>query len=87
MKLYITIATSFSIKRINIYYFLDLSIDTNNYICHFNHFLISDNLQLMIIRDVHNQIATNDPSYQKLIRFIIKNYYWPGLKKLVKRDI
>ncbi len=42
----------------------------------------------MIIREVvHNQIATGHPGYQKTMSFITRNYYWPGLKKMVQRYI
>ena len=43
-----------------------------------------DNLQLTVKRDVHDQIATGYPGYQKTISFITWNYYWPGLKKMVR---
>ena len=41
----------------------------------------------MVIRDVHNHIATGYPGYQKTISLIARNYYWPGLKKMVRRYI
>ena len=36
----------------------------------------------MVIRDVYDQIAIGNPGYQKIISFIIRNYYWLGLKKI-----
>ena len=38
----------------------------------------------MIIKDVYNQISTNYLSYKKIISFITWNYFWLGLKKMVK---
>ena len=70
MKLCKAIKTSFSIEHINIFYLSNLSIDINNYICQFNCFWVLDNLQLTIIRDVHDQITTSYPSYQKIVILI-----------------
>ena len=66
------------------YHFSDLFIDTNNGICQFNRLWITDNLQLTVIRDINDQIATDYPSYQKTVSFIAQNYYLPGLKKIVQ---
>ena len=41
----------------------------------------------MVIKDVHYQIATKHPGYQKTISLISRNYYWPGLKKMIQRYI
>ena len=86
-KLRKTIKTSFFIEGINIRHFSDLFIDTKDYICQFNSLWVPDNLQLTVIRDVYDQIATGHPSYQKTISFISRNYYWPRLKKMVQRYI
>ena len=75
LKLRKAIKTSFSIKNIITHHFSDLSINTNDYICQFNHFLLLDNLQLTVIRDMHDQIVTNYPSYQKTVSFITQNDY------------
>ena len=41
----------------------------------------------MVIKEVHDQIATGHPGYQKTVSLITRNYYWPELKKLVQRYI
>lgn len=63
MKLYKVIRISSSIKDINTCHLSDLSLDTNNCISQFNYVLIPDNLQLMVIRDIHDQIATSYSGY------------------------
>ena len=86
-KLRKTIRTSSSIEGINTRHLSDLFIDTKDCIRQFNRLWVPDNLQLTVIRDVHDQIATGHPGYQKTISFICRNYYWPGLKKMVWRYI
>ena len=82
-KLRESIRTSSSIEGINTYHFSNLFVDTKNCIRQFDRFWVPDNLQLTVIRDVHNQIATGHPGYQKTISLIARNYYWPRLKKIV----
>ena len=86
-KLRKSIRTSFFIKSINICHLSDLFVDTENCICRFDRLWVPDNLQLTVIRNVYDQIATGHPGYQKTINFIAQNYYWPGLKKMVWRYI
>ena len=33
---------------------------------------------------MHDQIATGHPGYQKKVSFIVQNYYWPRLKKIIQ---
>ena len=86
-KLRKSIRTSSSIEGINTRHFSDLFVDTKNCIRRFDRLWVPDNLQLTVIRDVHDQIATGHPGYQKTISLIARNYYWPGLKKMVRRYI
>ena len=86
-KLRKTIRTSSSIESINTCHLSDLFIDTKDCIRQFNRLWVSNNLQLTVIRDVYDQIATGHPGYQKTISLISRNYYWPGLKKMVRRYI
>ena len=86
-KLRESIRTSFSIEGINTRHLSDLFIDTKNCIRRFDRLWVPDNLQLTVIRDVHDQIATGHPGYQKTISLIARNYYWPGLKKMVRHYI
>lgn len=37
----------------------------------------------MVIREIHDSIATEHPGYQKIVSHIAQNYEWPGLKKMV----
>ena len=83
-KLCKTIRTSFFIKSINTCHLSDLFIDIKDYIRRFNRVWVPDNLQLMVIKDVHNQIAIGHPGYPKTISLISQNYYWAGLKKMVQ---
>ena len=87
MKLHKTIKTSFPIEGINTRHLLGLFIDAKDCICRFNHLWVSDHLQLMVIREVHDQIATGHPGYQKTVSLIARNYYWPELKKMIKHYI
>ena len=81
------IRTTSSIEGIITRHLSDLSIGTNNCICQFNCLWVPDNLQLTVIRDVHDQIATEYPGYQKTVSLITRNYYWLRLKKMVQRFI
>ena len=82
-KLRKSIRTSSSIEGINTCHFSDLFVDIKNCIRQFDRFWVPDNLQLTVIRDMHDQIATGHLGYQKTISLIARNYYWPGLKKMV----
>ena len=86
-KLRKSIRTSSSIEGINTRYLSDLFVDTKNCIRQFDRLWVPDNLQLTVIRDMHDQIATRHPVYQKTISLIALNYNWPGLKKMVRRYI
>ncbi len=72
------------IEGINTCNLSDLSIDTRGCICRFNRLWVPNHLQLMVIREVHDQITTDHPSYEKIVSFITRNYYWLGLKKIVQ---
>ena len=82
-KLRESIRTSSSIEGINTRHLSDLFVDTKNYIRRFDRLWVPDNLQLTVIRDVHDQIAIGYSGYQKTISLIAWNYYWPGFKKMV----
>ena len=82
-KLRELIRTSSFIESINTRHLSNLFVDTKNCIRQFDRLWVPDNLQLTVIRDVHDQIATGHPGYQKTISLIAQNYYWPGLKKMV----
>ena len=83
-KLRKIIRTSSSIEGINTRHLLDLFIDTKDCIRQFNRLWVPDNLQLMVIRDMHNHMASGHPGYQKTISPTAWNYYWLGLKKIVQ---
>ena len=74
-----------SIEGINLCYISELSIDDNRCFRHFNLLWILKNLHLLIIKERHDQIATDHLGYQKTISFIAQNYYRLGLKKTIKR--
>ena len=84
IKLCKIIKISSSIEGINTRHFLDLLIDTKDYIRLFNRHEVPKNLYLTVMRDMHDQITTRPPSNQKTIIFITWNYYWLGLKKMVQ---
>lgn len=71
IKLYIIISPYFFKKGMNTCYFLNLSIITKGYIHQFNHFWISDHLQLIVIKEIYNQIIIGHLGYQKTISLII----------------
>ncbi len=87
IKLRKTISTHSPIEDINTRNLSDLSIDTRGFIHQFNRIWVLDHLQLMVIREVHNQIVTSHPGYPKTVSLITQNYYWLGLKKMVQRYI
>lgn len=84
IKLYIILETNFLIKNINVYHFSNLFINNNNYIYQFNYFWVLENLYLIIIRKIYNQIAINYLIYHIIVSFIIPNYYWLKLEKMIK---
>ena len=63
-KLCKIIRTSSSIESINTCYISDLFIDTKDCIHQFNCLWVPDNLQLTVIRDMHDQITSGHPGYQ-----------------------
>ncbi len=75
IKLRKTTSTHSLIGGINTRYLSDLSIDTRGCICRFNRIWVPDHLQLIVIREVHDQIATSHPGYQKTVSLITRNYY------------
>ena len=77
-KLCKSIRTSSSIESINTRYLSNLFVDTKNCFRQFDCPWVSDKLKLMVIRDVHDPIATRHPGYQKTISFIVRNYYCQG---------
>ena len=87
IKLRKTISPHSSIEGINTRHLSDISIDTKGCIRRFNRLWVPDHLQLMVIKEVHDQIATGHPGYQKTVSLITRNYYLPELKKLVQRYI
>ena len=70
-------------ESINSRHLSDLFVDIKNCIRRFDCLWVPNNLQLTVIIDVYNQIATRHPGYQKIISFIARNYYWLELKKMV----
>ena len=80
-----TISTHSFIEGINTCHLSGLSIDTKGCIRQFNCFGVPDHQQLMVIREVHNQIAIGHPGYQITVSLITRNYYWSRLKKMVQR--
>ena len=83
LKLRKTIKRSLLIEGIINHHLSDLSIDTSDCIYQFNRLWVPDNLQLTVIRAMHDQIAKGHLGYQKTVSFIARNYYWPRLKKMV----
>lgn len=63
----------FFFRGYHTYHLSDLFFDENDYNYQFDYCPVSDNLKLMMIKDVYHQILTKHPSYQKIIIFIILN--------------
>ena len=70
IKLCKTISTHSLIEGINTYHLSNLSIDTRGCIRRLDRLWIPDHLQLLVIREVHDQIAICHPGYQKTVDFI-----------------
>jgi hypothetical protein len=41
----------------------------------------SQELKIMILREMHNVPYVGHPGYQKTIATVKSQYYWPGMKK------
>lgn len=46
-----------------------------------------DYLQLVVLKEVNNQIKIGHSGYHKIISFITQNYYWSGFKKMIQHYI
>ncbi len=63
IKLCKIISTHSLTESINTHHLSDLSIDTRGCIRRLNYFWVPKHLQLMVIRKIHDQIATSHPGF------------------------
>ena len=70
-------------KEIDSRHFSNLSVDLENYISRFGWLWVPESLYLPVIREVHDQIASGHPSWQKTISLLVRNYYWPKMKDII----
>ncbi len=82
-KLRHSLKTDYSTKEIDSRHFSDLSVDSENYIRRFGRLWVPESLYLPVIREVHDQIASSHPGWQKTISLLVCNYYWPKMKDIV----
>ena len=77
----------YPIKEIDSRHFPDLSVDSENCVRRYGRLWIPEGLHLLVIREVHDQIASGYPGRQKTISLLACNYYWPKMKDTVHRYI
>ena len=46
-----------------------------------------DQLQLKVIKEIHNQPAVGHPSTEKTLEMAWHHYYWPGMKEMIQQFI
>jgi hypothetical protein len=44
-------------------------------------YLMSQELKLMILKEMHNVPYAGHPGYQKTVAAVKSHYFWPGMKK------
>lgn len=79
--------TGYLIKKIDLRYFSIFSVDSINCICQFSRLWIFENLNLLMIKEVHDRIISTHLNYQKIISLLAYNYYWPKIKNTRHRYI
>ena len=79
-KLRHSLKIGYPIKEIDSRHFPDLSVDSENCVRRYGRLWIPEGLHLLVIREVHDQIASGHPSHQKTISLLARNYYWPKMK-------
>ena len=86
-KLRHSLKDGYPTKETDSRHFSDLSIDSKNCIRRFGRLWVPEKLYLLVIREVHDQIAFGHPGRQKTISLLARNYYWPKMKDTVHRYI
>ena len=79
-KLRYSLKADYPTKEIDSRHFSDLSVDSENCIWQFGQLWVPESLYLPVIREVHNQIASGHPGWQKTISLLIRNYYQLKIK-------
>ncbi len=74
IKLRKTLLTHFLIENINTCHLSDLLIDIRNCIHQFDCLWVTNHLQLMVLKEKHDQIVIGHPGYQKTMRLITWTY-------------
>lgn len=65
------------------YQFSDLLVNSKNCICSLGWLWIWKDKNLLLIREVYDQIASSHSDYQIIISFLACNYHWPKMKDKV----
>ena len=86
-KLRHSLQTGYPSKEIDSRHFSDLSVDSENCIRRYGRLWVPESFYLLVIREVHDQIASGHPGRQKTISLLARNYYWPKMKDTVYRYI
>ena len=74
-------------KEIDLRHFSYLSVDLKNCICCYSRLWVPEDLYSLVLREVHDQIASDYPGCQKTVSLLARNYYWPKMKDTVYRYI
>ena len=86
-KLCHSLETGHLVKEIDLHYFSHLSVDSKNCICQYGQLWVPEDLYSLVLREVHDQIASGHPGRQKTVSLLAHNYYWPKMKDTVYRYI
>ncbi len=86
-KLRYSLQTGYPSKEIDSRHFSDLSVNSENCIRQYGRLWVLESFYLLVIREVHDQIASGHPDCQKTISLLARNYYWPKMKDTIYRYI
>lgn len=74
-KLYYLLKTGYLTEKMHYYHISDLSIDLENYIYQFDQLWFLKRLNLLVIREIYDQIVSDYSDQYKRISFLVRNYY------------
>ncbi len=70
-----SLQTGYSLGEIDSRHFSNLSVDSENCIRRYGRLWVPESFYLLVIREVHDQIASGHPGCQKTISLLARNYY------------
>lgn len=82
-KLYYLFKTSHLTEKIDLHYFFQLRIDLNNYVCQYDQLKVSEDLYLLVLKQVYNQRLSSHPWHWKTINLLVCHDFLPKMKDIV----